>query len=414
MRLGPLLRLCFPWRALQYILVTIPLPTVVIALSVVLMSQGWDVGVAFALLLLGYVAVALATAGVERRAVSLLGRPRVVDPHTRERDGGLVTRIRGRLLEPATAREAMHAVVRLPLAIVAGVVLMVGAAAPLMVSAPLLLGDGPLAMGPTTVTTMTQAWAAAGVGVLLLLVTGPSITALAVAHARLTRALLGPRGEELRQQVVNLTRSRLRLAQAFDAERRRIERDLHDGAQQQLVALAMVLDVARVELEGSADRSVADLLDRAHTQAVDTLRQLRELIQGLYPPALDEHGLSGALRALADRSHIPVHLSLDVPPNLDASLESATYFFISEALTNAVKHSGAGRVTVRLQMDGDALVVEVLDDGCGGADPDRGTGLIGLGDRLSVVGGELTLISPRGGPTRLRARIPHARQVRGS
>lgn len=372
-------------------------------------GKGWLVAASVAVpLLFGYLALAVLTAALlQRRPVVLLGQDRIPDPHL-PRDGQERPLTAGarRLSHPATGREVLHALLTLMLAPLDVLVLLAWLASPLLLAAPLLVDHGPLAAGPVTVTSPGQAWLVCMVGALLLAGGAYAVVALSVGHAALARALLGPRGEELHRQVRDLTRSRLRLVDAFDVERRRIERDLHDGAQQHLVALGLTLDLARIELDRTPHREALRLVEVAQAQAVQTLRELRELIAGVHPPVLTEFGLPGAADALADRSPLPVTVTVDLPGRLATAVETAAYFVLAEAVTNATKHSGAMTVSVDLRLDGHNLVLTVTDDGCGGADPARGSGLAGLGDRVAAVTGHLTLSSPPGGPTTVRAEIP--------
>jgi len=353
-----------------------------------------------------YVVLAVLSAPLQRRAVTILGWRPVPDPHRSYDGGGAVAAVRVRLRELATWREAVHAVLAAVLSPLDVLILGVWAVAPVLLAAPLLISAEPVAVGPFTLTTPTQAWAAAGTGVVVLVLGAYAVMALAGGHATLVRVMLGPYREELYQQVTDLTRSRLRLIDAFDVERRRIERDLHDGAQQQLVALAMTLDLAQIELEDATHPEAARLVSRAHEQATATITGLRELIHGIHPPVLTELGLPGAVRDLVDRSPLPVHATVNLPRRLAPSVESAAYFVLAEALTNAGKHSRATQVRLGAHLIGGALELDVVDDGVGGADPTCGTGLVGLGDRVAVVGGRLTLSSPPGGPTTIRATIP--------
>ena len=206
--------------------------------------------------------------------------------------------------------------------------------------------------------------------------------------------------------MTELARSRLRLIDAFDVERRRIERDLHDGAQQELVALAMTLDLARIELEGTEHAEAARLVDHAHAQATSTMTRLRDLIHAIHPPVLAHRGLPGAVEELADRSALRVDAAIELPRRLPESIETAAYFVLAEALTNAGKHSGAEAVEVDVRLGDNTLLLQVRDQGVGGADAREGSGLAGLGDRIAAVGGRLTLSSPPGGPTVVRAEIP--------
>jgi signal transduction histidine kinase len=224
----------------------------------------------------------------------------------------------------------------------------------------------------------------------------------------LARALLGPgRREELAQRVESLARSRADLVAAADAERRRIERDLHDGAQQRLVSLAMNLGMARERFEGEAE-SVRQAIAAAHDEAVLALAELREFIRGLHPAVLSDRGLGPALSGLAARAPLPVRLRVDVPRPASPGVEAVAYFIVSEALTNVVKHAQATRAEVTVTRAGDVLRIAVTDDGRGGAVPvaGGGTGLPGLAQRAAAVDGTLSIDSPPGGPTVITAELP--------
>ena len=396
-----------PWRALAYLLVRLPLPAAgALAVLLPVVAGGW-IGAVLALpLLLAYVLVAVAAAPAERRAVALLGIAPVADPHREPDAPGAVALLRLRVREATTWREVANALLAATLAPLDGLLLLTWTFGSLgLLAAPLLIAADPVAMGPWTIDDAPEAWLGCAAGAALLLGGAYVVTAVAAAHAARVRALLGPRGDELREQVTELARSRLRLIDAFDVERRRIERDLHDGAQQQLVALAMTLDLARIELEESGGEA-ARLVERAHAQATRTIAELRDLIHAIHPPILAERGLGAAVRALADRAALPVRAAVGVERRLPEGVETAAYFVVSETLANAVKHSGAAAVEVTVSGGGETLVVEVRDDGRGGADAARGSGLAGLGDRVAAVGGRLTLKSPPGGPTVVRAVIP--------
>lgn len=248
-----------------------------------------------------------------------------------------------------------------------------------------------------------QWWASVGgpvAGVLLLPVAAYPVAAWAGARGAVARAVLTPREGELTE----VRRSRARLMDAYEAERRRIERDLHDGAQQRLVALTMKLGLAGLDLpRGSrAAREVAE----AHALAKDALGELRELIRGVHPQVLTERGLAAAVRDVAGRSAVPVDLDVELPLRPAPSVESAAYFAVCEALANVAAHSGAARCRVAGRLTGGRLVLEVYDDGHGGADPAAGSGLTGLADRVAAVDGRMLLSSPPGGPTLIRLEIP--------
>jgi signal transduction histidine kinase len=246
------------------------------------------------------------------------------------------------------------------------------------------------------------AFMASAAGLLLLPVAAYTLTAWAGARGAMTRALLAPRDPELREVL----RSRARLVDAFEIERRRIERDLHDGAQQRLVALSMSLGLARLDLP--PDSPVAERLAGAHEEAKRALAELRELIRGVHPRVLTDRGLAAAVREVAGRSPVPVDTDIDLARRLPDAVESTAYYVASEALANIAKHSGASRALVRADLARDVLVMEIHDDGAGGADPAGGTGLTGLADRVAVLGGGLSISSPPGGPTTMRVEIPCA------
>ena len=201
-----------------------------------------------------------------------------------------------------------------------------------------------------------------------------------------------------------LAASRARIVEAADAARRRIERDLHDGAQQRLVSLALSLRLLESSLEPDSAASRALAVARAELDAA--LGELRELARGIHPSVLTDRGLEAALAALAGRSTVPVELALDSCGELPSSVQTTAYFVVAEALTNASKHAHSDRVEVRVAVGEGHAVVEVRDDGSGGVDPARGSGLSGLADRVSALGGTLEIDSPVGAGTTIRARMP--------
>jgi len=212
---------------------------------------------------------------------------------------------------------------------------------------------------------------------------------------------------ELRARLEELRASRARIVEAAQAERTRIERDLHDGTQQRLVSIAMTLGLADSRLERDP-AAVKPLLDEARGQLSDTLGELRALAQGIHPGILTERGLRAALEELAYGARLPLDLDVVLGERLPDRVEAAAYFVVSEALTNVVKHAGATAVRVRVQRENGRAVVEVADDGVGGADRAKGTGLRGLADRVDALGGRLHVESPPGRGTVLHAEIPCA------
>jgi signal transduction histidine kinase len=234
-----------------------------------------------------------------------------------------------------------------------------------------------------------------------------TVTAAVDLDVRAATNLLGPsRAEQLAQRVATLTESRAGVVDAADAERRRIERDLHDGTQQRLVSLAMNLGLARAtlpDLPEAADRALRE----AHDEAKAALTELRDLVRGLHPVVLEDRGLDAALSGIAARSPVPVRLSVQVSRRVSPTVEAVAYFTVSEALANVAKHAQAttAQVTVTLTED-QMLRIIVTDDGVGGADAGQGTGLTGLAQRAASVDGAFRLSSPLGGPTTIKVDLP--------
>lgn len=219
--------------------------------------------------------------------------------------------------------------------------------------------------------------------------------------------LTAPQRERLERRVERLTDTRAEALDTQAAELRRIERDLHDGAQARLVAMGMTLDKAQRLLD--ADPGAArTLLLEARQNSSHALAELRDLVRGIHPPVLADRGLGDAVRSLALDSVLDVDVDVRLADRVAPPVESAAYFAVSELLTNAAKHSGAQHVGVVLEHSDDILRIEITDDGHGGADPARGTGLLGVQRRLGVFDGTLALRSPRGGPTLVTLEIPCA------
>jgi signal transduction histidine kinase len=310
-------------------------------------------------------------AGVHRRYVgALLGTP-IESPYIKVPAGGLLVRLRAFARDPATRRDAVWLTVNSTVGLLFG-----------------LLGivEGLL--------DLVFWWLPKGVFVHL--------------HAYLSRALLAPNEKtRLAQRVQELTESRAETVDTSAAELRRIERDLHDGAQARLVSLGMSLGLAEELL--SADPATARaLLAEARASSSEALAELRDLVRGIHPPVLADRGLVGAVEALALASSVPVHIQADLPDRLPAPVESAAYFAVAEALANAIKHSGATRVDIQLAHAAESIEVSVTDDGVGGAAPELGTGLRGIERRLAAFDGTLTVESPPGGPTTVAMVLPCA------
>ena len=209
---------------------------------------------------------------------------------------------------------------------------------------------------------------------------------------------------ELRGRLQELHGSRVRVLEAGRRERQRLERDLHDGAQQRLVALS--LELGLLGESTAADPDLKERLERAKDEVSASLEELRDVAHGLYPAVLSGHGLPVALESLAARSSVPVELVLDLNGRQPEAAEVAAYYVVSEALTNIDKHAAASAATVRVSRTADALIVDVTDNGVGGADPRAGSGLHGLADRVEALGGELRTESVVGGGTHIYAEVP--------
>jgi signal transduction histidine kinase len=220
--------------------------------------------------------------------------------------------------------------------------------------------------------------------------------AIAIENARLH--------VELRARLEELTGSRARVIEAGQKERQRLERDLHDGAQQRLIALS--LELRSLEERLREDPDARRQLEEAQREITMSLEELRALAYGLHPAVLTGHGLAVALEQVAARASVPVRVTVDVESRLPEPVEVAAYYVVTESLTNVAKHSRATMARVEVDREDDALVVEVVDDGVGGADSERGTGLRGLADRVEALGGRLRVWTPLGGGTRVRAEIP--------
>ncbi|WP_437063212.1 sensor histidine kinase [Streptomyces sp. enrichment culture] len=402
----------WPWRAAAYLLTgTVTGVATLVGIVTVAAVCGALAIVLVGLPLLVMVALSgIPVAWVERRRLRLIDHNPVSGRHQVPTAPGLWAWLTTRLREQGTWRELGYTL------LFAGLLWPVDALAitvalffPLsMVATPLLMatvGDGHEAkvLKQWTVTTWPTALGVAVLGLLLMGLGAYVLCAMAGARAGLARLLIASREGELGAKVVELARSRARLVNAFEAERRRIERDLHDGAQQRLVALTMALGLARLD---APPGPLADQLTRAQEEAGKVLAELRELIQGIYPKVLTDYGLQAAVADAADRCVVPVDVDLELPGRPTEAVESAAYFVVCEALANVAKHSGADRAQVSGGHRDGRLFLEVRDDGCGGADPSAGSGLTGLADRVSVLDGRLALTSPPGGPTLLRVEFP--------
>ena len=349
-------------------------------------------------------------AQLERWLVRILLDADIPPPYRPTPAGGMLARLRARLLDRATWKDLLYLVGHFPLSVVwfaVSITLLVLAL--LLLGAPLYyrgLAAGALEVPGWRIDTLLEALALVPFGVAAGLALVHAANGMAALHRAFAGATLGRWSPtELRERVDELSGSSARIVDAADAERRRIERDLHDGAQQRLVALSLNLGLARQKLDSDPE-GARETIDAAHREARLALEELRELARGIHPSVLTDRGLPAALEALATRSAVPVELDVDLLARLPERLEAAAYFVVSEALANVAKYAHASHASVTVRdRDGHALV-EVRDDGVGGADPAGGSGLRGLADRVTAVGGRIELASPAGGGTLLRAELP--------
>ncbi|PZG53891.1 sensor histidine kinase [Spongiactinospora gelatinilytica] len=380
------LRSSWPWRSLAYLLVSGVFAVVVT--GVIMIAYRFGVPLACGAAVLAVALLGLPAARLERRRLRLVDLAPAADPRREPPRRGPRAWFATRLRDPATWRDLGFTM----LALLALWWIDLGFVG-LATWVPLLLMSAPLQPSGEAPTSYLVALG----GLLMIPLSAYPIAAWAGARALMTRAVLAPGDAEV-------IRSRARLVDAFEAERRRIERDLHDGAQQRLVALSMRLGLARLDLPpGSpAEAQVAE----AHEEAKRALAELRELIRGVHPKVLTDRGLRAAVLDVAGRSPVPVDVDVDLPGRLPPLAEVTAYYVVSEAMANLAKHSGARRGLVHGRLRDGALTMEICDDGVGGADPEAGSGLAGLADRVAVADGVMTLSSPRGGPTSLRVEIP--------
>ncbi|MET8549565.1 sensor histidine kinase [Micromonospora zamorensis] len=405
----------WPWRALAYLVTTVPIAGVLaVGLLVIgapllaalnaLLLHGRPPGIPLMLFLAVGSLTVLALAPLMSFPVAVIERwrLRLVDgrPLPTSQWPGLAARYRS----AAGWREVAYLFWLGGVAPVAYWVFLVVVLLDLgMVTSPWLVGDSdqPVVIWQPIDTT-SEAIPYAIVGVLLIPVLWYAVGLLAAAQAAVARwALASPVDAAALREVA---RSRTRLVGAYEAERRRIERDLHDGAQPRLTSLTLQLGLARLDVP--EDFPAARPLAVAHEQARGLMVMLRQLVHGIRPQSLTDLGLAGAVRELADAATVAVTVRADLDGELPEIVQTTAYFVVSEALGNVVRHAGATSADVRLTRAGGDLVVEVSDDGRGGADPTRGTGLTGLADRVAAVDGRLLLSSPPGGPTLVRVELP--------
>ncbi|MGB3376287.1 MAG: histidine kinase [Microbacterium sp.] len=392
----------WPWRALGYLLLSAAIGFVllpVIVLTVLLLPL-WGIVVG----------------AIERRRTRILGFERQPSGHVALMRNQRHIWLSVRVSEAATWRETAALLVDVLLGWVAIAVLFfqgftltalvaIGAMGATSEADVRFFSDFRVVVGPD------NWWPVIPIGLVLVCVFAYINAILAAAQASLLRVLCGPRQRELARNVERLIQSRAALVAAFEAERRRIERDLHDGVQQELVTLAARLGLVSLELDSLATQGVdaalaRGALDAAQDQAEHAMATLRNTVRGIHPAVLTDHGLRAALNELADRTPVPLTLNITEFGRLPASVETAAYYLVTEAISNAAKHTAATLLTVQAGINSDALTVTITDNGHGGADENEGTGLRGLRERAETLGGRFNILSPAGGPTTLHMALP--------
>jgi signal transduction histidine kinase len=384
-------------------------------------ASGWlAIGSLLALLLILGIAIPWAgrRLGAVHRdlAAGLLGR-RIGGPPPRRRGRGVFGQATAMLRDGPGWRAAAYALVKLPVTVAEIYAVALAALGLTDLSYPFwwplfrnhpagtVLQPVPVytALGTFDIRSMAGTLAAFAAGAAMVLAAPWVARGASAADCWLMRGMLGP--GRLAQRVADLEQTRALAVEDSAALLRRVERDLHDGAQIRLATLAMNLGMAREKLQADADPELRDLVDAAHQGAKDALTDLRNLARGIHPPALD-NGLPDALATLAASSVIPVELTADTQQRPAPAIETIAYFCVAELLANAVKHSGANKISIELAGRGEALELRVTDDGVGGANQALGSGLAGLAQRVRTVDGRLDVASPAGGPTQVTVTLP--------
>jgi signal transduction histidine kinase len=395
------------WLNLGYNVVAFPTGLVYFIVLVV----GVSLGVGLAIVIVG-LAILLATlaawrgmAAIERGlARGLLGVP-IAQPADR-RDLPPIERIQRWLRDPVTWKSLVFVALKFPLGVLSfGAVVALGWFALVLLFSPLIVLSTTVTIFGWIVTSPLQALPLAVVGAPAVLLVLHLSNGLAWLWALFARVMLGPSTVQLHERVDDLRDARARIIAAGDAERRRIERDLHDGAQQHLVALSLTLGMAESRLKSDPE-AVGPLIAQAREEAALAVKELRDLASGIHPALLTERGLGPALDALAARAPVPTTVDGVPAQRLPAPVEAAAYFVTAEALTNVAKYAGAMSASISLVTEHGRLRLIVRDDGAGGADPSTGSGLRGLRDRIEALDGQLHVDSPPGLGTTLIAEIP--------
>jgi signal transduction histidine kinase len=388
------------------VIAVVLIPALVISVSIV----GTVIGLA---LVVAALYIARGLGGLHRRVQRIATGEQVSAPAPFRPGSGLLSRLDRRLRDRDGWRAVGYTGVKLPLAFAEGYAVAAVGIGLVEVVYPLawvlfrhhpagtkigpMMAIAPVPNGHWAIETLPGTLSATLVGAVCVVAGVWLARGVAAVDARVVRLLLGP------SRVSELERTRAIAVEDTAAALRRVERDLHDGAQVRLAAVAMNLGMAQ---EKADDETLRDLLDAAQTEVSGALADLRRIARGIHPPALDS-GLADALASLAATSPIPARVQVKLPERPSPAIETMAYFCVAELLANAIKHSSANVIEIKIDEErAGFLRVRVADDGSGGADPSRGTGLAGLGQRASTVDGKLHLSSPPGGPTTVIVELP--------
>jgi signal transduction histidine kinase len=394
-------------RELLYIVTGAPLG----AMWCALLLSGLVIGAGLSLVALGIPLLAALgftrwAANTERRRAALvLGAPIPRPPRPAYR-GGWVARWRARLTDWATWKDIGYMLLLGPVGVLSGAaVVALWSTAIAAIAAPAVSSAAP----PQSLLGGFSGLALGGIalGGLVLGVATVAIThGLAFVCGRIAQGLLAPDERALlAARVSALEASRAGAVESADARLRRLERDLHDGAQHRLAFIAMELDRARARLATDPD-GASELLTRAHEESKKAMSELRDLVRGIHPSVLTDRGLDAAVSGLANRCPVPVDVEIDLDERPPEAVETGAYYVVAEALTNVGKHANAATAAVDIRRRGEQLVIDVRDDGSGGAARLPGSGLEGLAQRVEALDGTLTIDSPPGGPSVIRAELP--------
>jgi signal transduction histidine kinase len=351
------------------------------------------------------------TGWIERGRIGLFTGFEIPSPYRELPDGKIGDRAIAFLSDGALWRDLLYSLLLFPIGLAQFVIGVVGFSVPvsLIISPYLVYAFGSVNVGGagfTTVDTPAEAIPLAILGLILGLAAAYIFIVLARAHAVFACWLIGPDDRRaLAERVDTLSQTRARMVGVAVEDRRNIERDIHDSTQPKLVNLAMSLGMAREKLDTDPDRA-RELINAAHIEAREVLAEIRNLVRGLHPSILTDRGLEAAIRSLAGYYHVPVNIDIDLPERPPETVETTAYYIIAESLTNVAKHSQATEARVMVRMENGNLLIEIEDDGKGGAVPAPASGLSGLQDRAAALDGRLTITSPPGGPTRISARLP--------